>query len=229
MTTPVKKYPRHRASRHNVPLIVAVALAAVLLGGSAIALVVSMKPSGNPVAITTTEPSPTVEETYDTPTPATTEPSTTPSSTPVATASTRVANPFPTGNGSGCDLNTKFHWALQGSSNVRVGDTVTIQGTVCLGKGQSIWAFNYQSNGLYVTAGNNAPILTRSGVWTWHDNSITGDTAAIVFVRADKADSDWIKGLGANPDYGDKIVINEVNITKAGALISRVNITVNQG
>lgn len=214
---PVKKYPRHRASNRNVPLIVGLAAAAVLIVVfGAIALASSM--SSGPVSDrTVAAPASTAPETT-TPTPTgidptdlgTTAPSSTATTSESASATPPAPQPLNTGNGSGCDVGKNFQAQLQ----VPTSGPAKFKGTACLKKGQSIWAFNFQmDNSLYfLVSGKSdkpAPIVGTSDVWNWTDS--TADTNTVVnFVLADTTCSDWIAGQDPNSDFGNQIVLNNL-------------------
>jgi hypothetical protein len=216
MPAPAHRTPRRKPS---VPVIVGLSVAAVLIvvfGAIALASSMSSGPvSDRKVAAPASSEPPT---TQPTPTPTGIDPTdlgSTPSTAATsesssATPSAPAPKPLNTGNGSGCDVGKNFQAQLQ----TPVSGPPKFKGTACLKKGQSVWAFNFQmDNSLYILVSGKsdkpAPIVDASGVWNWTDSK--ADTNTVVnFVLADKTCSDWIAGQDPNNDFGNQIVLNNL-------------------
>jgi hypothetical protein len=220
MTKSVKSTTHRAPQPRNTALIVAASIVGVLIvlfGGIALALSMqSGKPASNTAPLAS--PSRTVLPTTTSPTPTGIDPTDLGTTSPTATTSTSAPTtppqpkPLNTGNGSGCDLGKDFQAQLQTPVS---GTNATFQGTSCLKKGQSIWAFNFNmGNSLYfLVSGKSdkfAPIVEKSSVWTWTDKNVDSNTV-VNFVIADQTCSDWIAGQDPNNDFNNQIVLNNIN------------------
>ncbi len=217
---------RRSSRRRYSDLVVGISAIAIMLVAFIVAMIaVNANGSHTNKANTAATASPTATETTS---PMPSEgPTDTASPTPSgSTATATAAAPLPTGNGSGCDVGAAFQAQLR-SNPVTVDQGAQFTGTVCLQKGQSIWAFNYH-NGLYVMAttvsGPVTPIVRNSGAWNWTDR-IT-DSTTVVFILANSQESDWVTGQSPNSSYGNRVVINDANIGKAGKVVNRVPVAV---
>jgi hypothetical protein len=218
--------PAHRAPRRLTgPMIAAICAAGALLLTFILVLAVggngNSSPAGNGTPTTATGPVPTPPGTSPSPTgidPTNLDETPTESASPstaTATVQATAATPKPlnTGNGSGCDVGTKFQaQLLKETVDRNVG--AEFKGTVCLKKNESIWAFNFDMNrSLYILASGKtdkpAPIVADSGVWSWNDFEVDSDTI-VNFVLADGTCSNWIAGQDPNADFGNRIVLNDV-------------------
>lgn len=142
-----------------------------------------------------------------------------------STKPTNTPSPFPTGDGSGCDLGRIFTIHVQSYLVERDAGAV-FSGTACLKNGDQILAFDFDPEDelfyLDTDENNTAAIVSSSGVWTWTDAPIgnegagvssdttlaSGDSQFVYFVLADTACQKWVSGQSPNDD-GD-IVLNNI-------------------